>query len=84
MIDNIDATDGSLIRLLVNNMVPYLNNITDHLPPWAMFPFLFISACATFIWNYLDIFVVMLSVGLSTLFELLNFELGHAKIEVHL
>lgn len=43
----------------------------------------FLSVCATFLWNFLDVFIMTLSIGLSTMFKLYNAELKKAKGEVY-
>lgn len=81
-VQTITETDESLITIMVNIMVPFLYEIVNQLPPWVAAPFFFISGCATFMWNFLDLFVMVISIGLSTLFELLNYEIEHTRIEV--
>lgn len=42
----------------------------------------FISVFATFAWNFVDVFNIMISIGLSTIFKLYNEELRRSKCEV--
>lgn len=63
---------------LVPNLVPQ----SDALPMWIALLMCFINENATFIWNYLDIFIMIIGLGLSTHFKLLNIELEQAAIEV--
>lgn len=70
------------VLILLEIMVPFIQTITEQIPVWASIPLFFLSICATFVWNYLDIFITMISMGLSTLFKQLNSELEQAKDEV--
>lgn len=63
---------------LVESNVPYI----DHIPIWAAFFINFINISATFVWNFMDIFIIVISIGLSTNFELINKELESANIDV--
>lgn len=58
--------------------IPYI----DIIPVWAAFFINFINISATFVWNYTDIFIMIISIGLSTHFQLINKELERANIEV--
>lgn len=49
---------------------------------WIALLICFINENATFIWNYLDIFIMFNGIGLSTHFKMLNIELEQAAIEV--
>lgn len=49
---------------------------------WIALLMCFINENATFIWNYTDVFIMIMSIGLSTHFKLLNIELEQATIEV--
>lgn len=42
----------------------------------------FINLTATFVWNFLDVFVIIISNGLSTMFELFNEDLKRANGKV--
>lgn len=42
----------------------------------------FISVFATFVWNFVDVFIMMISIGLSTIFKLYNEDLRRSKCEV--
>lgn len=41
-----------------------------------------INVCSTFVWNFMDIFIMIVSIGLSSHFQLLNNQLRQATIEV--
>lgn len=84
-------SDGSLLHyiiicqrereVLINFVklnVPYI----DHIPIWAALFINFINISATFVWNYTDIFIMIVSIGLSTHFKLINKELEMANFEV--
>lgn len=66
------------VRTLLASLVPQ----SDILPMWIAILISFINENATFIWNYIDIFIMIVSIGLSTHFKLLNIELEQATIEV--
>ncbi|XP_055326858.1 gustatory receptor for sugar taste 64f-like [Sitodiplosis mosellana] len=42
---------------------------------WEAICFKFLSVITTFVWNFLDVFIMVISIGLSTQFRLFNFEL---------
>lgn len=72
------------MSILLEAMVPFIEKITAHIPVWATVPFFLINIYATFVWNYIDIFIMMISMGLSELFKQLNSELEQAKDEVEI
>lgn len=61
------------ITELFTHIVPYYSHISS-----------IIDLIVAFVWNYLDIFIMMISIGLSSLFELLNKELEQRRREVDL
>lgn len=69
---------SNFTRTLLSSLVPQSHS----LPMGIAIIICFINECATFIWNYIDIFIMMMSIGLSTHFKLFNIELKQAKIEV--
>lgn len=46
---------------------------------WKAFIGKFINVVATFVWNYMDVFVMVVSVGISTRFKQLNADLQQVK-----
>lgn len=66
-----DPDDDENTRLVQNNFI--VTSITD-----------ITFAIMHFVWNYLDVFIMMISIGLSSHFELLNTELERRKREVNL
>lgn len=66
------------IRKLLESLVPQ----SHALPMVIAILISFINENATFIWNYIDVFIMIVSIGLSTHFKLLNIELEQATIEV--
>lgn len=69
---------------LVKSNVPYLFANADHIPVWVAIFINLINVYATVVWNYLDIFIMIISVGLSTHFKLLNAELEQTTVEVRI
>lgn len=50
--------------------------------PFVAFIGKFVNIVATFAWNYMDLFVMIISVGLSSRFKQINEELQRVKGEV--
>lgn len=67
---------------LVKSNVPYLITSDDRISVWLAFLINLINVFATFVWNFLDIFIMIVSIGLSTHFKYLNNELEQTKFEV--
>lgn len=57
---------------------------SDRIPIWVAMIIYFMNLCATFVWSYMDVFIMMISVGIATLFKLLNNELKQAQFEVYI
>lgn len=72
------------LTFIVENSVPYTfsSSQTQPVPIWVAIPINFISITSTFVWNYLDALILVISIGLSTLFQLFNDELRETQ-EVH-
>lgn len=68
---------------LVKHNVPYLIERFDHVSVLMAICINFINIISTFVWNFLDIFIMSISIGLATHFELLNNELKKATFEVN-
>lgn len=74
---NTQPEKDALTELIKKNQ-PGMSASDEFLPfPVACF-IKIISVFATFTWNYLDAFIMVFSVGLSTHFKLINDELEHA------
>lgn len=56
------------------NFVPY--------SPWIAFVGQLVNVAATFAWNYMDLFVMMISLGLTSRFRQINDDLQRIKGEV--
>lgn len=67
---------------LVKQDIPYLFTYREEIPIWQAILAKYICVTITFVWNYLDVFIVTISIGLSTLFQLFNEELEQAKGKV--
>lgn len=72
------------LTFIVENSVPYTFSTTQtqSISIWMAIPINFISITSTFVWNYLDALILIISIGLSTLFELFNDQLMETQ-EVH-
>lgn len=76
-------TEKPFMLVFLNDMVPFIHKIIDHIPVWATVPLFFINLHASFVWNYVDIFIMVISMGLSELFKQLNSELEQVRIKVN-
>lgn len=66
----------------VNENVPYLYTNANHISVFeAIIPYV-IAIYPVFVWNYLDIFLVSIGIGLTSLFKLFNNELRQLKGKV--
>lgn len=75
-------SNGDILTELVRNLVPHLVPQCERLPPFIALLICYINESATFVWNFLDIFMMIVSFGLSTHFKVLNDELERAAIEI--
>lgn len=76
------CTEKDPITEMIKSLVPHIMTQTDRIPYWLAFFIYFINVCATFVWTYMDVFIMMISIGISTLFKQLNNELEQTKVEV--
>lgn len=74
-------SDKDFVTELISNLVPHLVPENELLPSSALLICVIVES-ATFVWNFLDIFIMIISVGLSTHFELFNHELEEATLEM--
>lgn len=51
--------------------------------PWKAFFGKILNVVATFSWNYMDLFVILISIGISTRFKQFNMNLERIKGEVN-
>lgn len=76
--------DRDPVTEVINRKVPYLFTSDDEIPLWlAMFVDL-ISITTTVMWNYVDVFIMLVSRGLSIQLKLYNDELRRKTLEVKL
>lgn len=71
------TTGKDPITEITKRKVPYLFTNYDIIPIYAL-PINLISITTTFVWNFLDVFIMVISLGLSTEFQLFNTELKEA------
>lgn len=67
---------------LVRVQGPHLFTQTNHTSIWKVVCVKFLNLTSTFVWNFLDVFIMTISIALSTQFELFNRELIRTKNEV--
>lgn len=64
---------------LIRSQVPYLIPSGTVISVWTALLINFINITTLFVWNYQDVFISVMSIGLSTLFKLYNAELSKAQ-----
>lgn len=75
-------SDKDVLTELVRSLVPHLVPQSEPLPIFVALLICYINESATFVWNFLDIFIMIVGIGLATHFQLFNYQLKHAVIEV--
>lgn len=73
------STVIGFVKVLIPSLVPQSHS----LPFGIGILMCFMNESATFVWNFLDIFLMIIAVGLSTHFKVLNIKLEQAAIEVN-
>lgn len=71
--------DKDPVTEVIKRKVPYLFESSDNIPVWEAIFIDLISITATVMWNYVDVFIMSISLGLSTQFKLFNAELKEAQ-----
>lgn len=69
------------IRTLFEAQISQLFAVTSF-SPWKAFIGKVINVIATFLWTYMDLFVILISLGLSSRFNQLNADLDQIKEKV--
>lgn len=75
-------SDRDVLTELIRNLVPHLVPQCKPLPIPVALLICYINESATFVWNFHDIFIMLIGYGLSTHFKLFNNELERAVVEV--
>lgn len=75
-------SDKDIFTELIRSLVPHLVPQNEPLPIFLAAVICYINESATFVWNFLDIFIMVVGFGLSTHFKLLNDELEKAAVEM--
>lgn len=75
-------SDKDILTELIRSLVPHLVPQGEPLPTFVALLICCINESATFVWNFLDIFLMIVGVGLSTHFKVFNNELEHAAVEM--
>lgn len=63
-------------------MVPHLVPSENPPPNYIAIIFCYLSENATFVWNFVDVFIMIIGIGLTTHFKAFNNELKQTKLEV--
>lgn len=71
--------DKDPVTEVIRRKVPYILNSDDKIPFWLAIFIDMISITATVIWNYVDVFIMLVSIGLSAQFKMFNTELKEAR-----
>lgn len=76
--------DQDILREFIKISVPHIIPQRDSLPTFAVLLICYINESATFVWSFVDIFIMIVGVGLSSHFKVLNYEMEQAiaRIEV--
>lgn len=72
---SITKADKDPLSEVLKRAVPYLFAKSQYIPMWAVIPIYCLRITASFIWIYVDVFIQVISIGLSTQFQLFNGEL---------
>lgn len=75
-------SDKHILTELIRSLVPHLVPRNEPLPTFLALLICFINESATFVWNFLDIFLMFVGIGLSTHFKLFNNEMERAANEI--
>lgn len=71
-------SDKNILTELIRNLVPR----SETLPTFIALLICIVHEHATFVWNFLDIFLMMVGIGLSMHFKVLNNELERTTNEI--
>lgn len=72
--------DKDPVTELINLQTPSLHLFNDN--NLNLICTKFVSVAATFVWSFLDAFIMAISIGIYTRFRLFNYELRHSSYEV--
>lgn len=75
-------SDKDILTELIRSLVPHLVPRSERLPTYLALLICCINESATFVWNFLDIFLMIVGIGLSTHFKVLNNKLEHTAMEM--
>lgn len=73
---------ANILSELAKDLFPQLVSESEQLPIYVSLLLCFMNECAVFVWNYLDLFIMIVGIGLSTLFEILNQKLERALVHI--
>lgn len=76
--------DQDPVTQLVLIQAPHLFPPNELIPLWKAICAKFLSIIATFVWNYVEVFIIIICIVLFTHFRLFNSELERIKSEVKL
>lgn len=72
---HIITSERDPLTAVVKFSVPYMFTSAEFVPIWGAFLVEIISITTTFVWNYSDAFILLISIGLTTQFQSFNDEL---------
>lgn len=73
--------DKDILLELIRRMVPNLIPLKNPPPKYIAITFCYISESATFVWNFIDIFIMIIGFGLTTHFKVLNNDLEQTDFQ---
>lgn len=78
----INNRDKDILGEFVKVSVPHIIQQNEPLPTFIALLICYINESATFVWNFIDIFIMFFGVGLSSNFKVLNNELEQAIVRI--
>lgn len=73
--------DKDILLGLIRRMVPNLIPLENPPPNYIALTFCYISENTAFMWNFVDIFIMIIGIGLTTHFKVLNNELQRTNFQ---
>lgn len=74
--------DKHVFTEFIKVSVPHIASRTEPLPTFIALLICYINENTTFVWNFLDIFLMIVGFGLSTHFLLFNNEMEWATVQI--
>lgn len=75
-----NRTDIDVVAVYVRRHLPYIvNNLPFRYNHFAGFVIEYLTVSFTFCWNFLDLFIILTSIGIASLFEKINWRLSNYR-----